>query len=198
MTNKRNMRKTIISHIESSIEVKQNILKSDELIAIIEKVALTIVNAYRNGRKVMFAGNGGSAADAQHLTAELVNRFGFDRPGLPALAFTTDTSILTAVANDSGFRNIFARQAEALGNEGDVFVAISTSGNSENLVAALELCRAKKITSVGLTGISGGRMEKLCDFCIRVPSRETPRIQESHILIGHIICSLVETELFGK
>lgn len=178
------MRNTIADQIKSSIAVKQDLLNSAELTGKIEEAAHILINALGSGRKVLFAGNGGSAADAQHLAAELVNRFGFDRPALPAIAFTTDTSVLTSVGNDSGFINVFARQAEALGNEGDVFVAISTSGNSENLVAALEVCNKKKLITIGLTGASGGKMEKLCNCCIRVPSSDTPRIQESHILIG--------------
>jgi D-sedoheptulose 7-phosphate isomerase len=145
----------------------------------------------------MLAGNGGSAADAQHIAAELVNRFGFDRPALNAIALTTDTSILTSVANDSGFEKIFARQVEAIGREGDVFIGLSTSGNSGNIVETLRRCREKKIITIGLTGSSGGRMDDLCDICIKVPSDDTPRIQEVHILIGHIICTLIENELFG-
>jgi D-sedoheptulose 7-phosphate isomerase len=191
------MQNAIKGQIESSLEVKQKILQSEELINDIAFIAKRIISAYRNGKKVLFAGNGGSAADSQHLAAEMVNRFGFDRPGLPAIALTTDTSVITSIGNDSGFENIFSRQVEALGNEGDVFIAISTSGNSGNLVEALSRCKSKKIIAIGLTGVSGGKMEKLCDICLKVPSGETPRIQEAHILIGHILCSLVENELFG-
>ncbi len=147
--------------------------------------------------KLMLAGNGGSAADAQHLAAEFVNKFNFDRPGLPALALTTDTSILTSVGNDSSFLQVFARQISALGNKGDVFIAISTSGKSPNLVEALKAAKLKEVITIGMTGASGGLMKDLCDICIRVPSDETPRVQEAQILLGHIICSIVEEELFG-
>ena len=192
------MQNTIKNQIESSIEVKLKVLQSEELINDIAVTAKRIISAYRNGKKVLLAGNGGSAADSQHLAAELVNRFGFDRPGLNALALTTDTSIITSIGNDSGFDQVFARQAHALGSEGDIFIALSTSGNSANLIEALKICRAKKILTVGLTGETGGKMADMCDICIRVPSGDTPRIQEVHILIGHIICSIVEEELFGS
>ena len=191
------MQKTIRDNIENSLELKRKLLDSKELIDKIAGSACEIIKAYRNGKKLMLAGNGGSAADAQHIAAELVNRFGFDRPALNAIALTTDTSILTSVANDSGFEKIFARQVEAVGSEGDVFIGLSTSGNSGNIVETLRRCREKKIITIGLTGSSGGRMDDLCDICIKVPSDDTPRIQEVHILIGHIICTLIENELFG-
>ena len=161
-----------------------------------DKAAQAIIHAYRAKHKILIAGNGGSAADSQHLAAEFVNRFNFDRPGLPAIALTTDTSILTSVSNDSGFNMLFSRQIEALGMEGDLFLGLSTSGNSPNIIEALSVCRKEKIFSIGLSGSDGGKMKDLCDICIMVPSDETPRIQEAHILIGHIICSLVEEELF--
>lgn len=187
---------SIRDQINSSLELKKKILESTDITGEIEKSALAVISAYHKKNKLLLAGNGGSAADAQHIAAELVNRFGFDRPGLNAVALTTDTSILTSIANDSGYRNVFARQADAIGNEGDVFIAFSTSGNSENLVEALKICRAKKIVTIGLTGSTGGKMAELCDICIKVPSNDTPRIQEVHILIAHIICSIVEEELF--
>jgi D-sedoheptulose 7-phosphate isomerase len=192
------MQKIIRDQIKSSLELKQRLLEMPDIIEEIEKSSLAIISAYRKRNKLLLAGNGGSAADAQHIAAELVNRFGFDRPGLNAIALTTDTSILTSVGNDSGFEKIFARQADALGIEGDVFLALSTSGNSGNLVEALKVCRAKKILTIGLTGSTGGNMADLCDICIKVPSSDTPRIQETHIMIGHIICSIVEEELFGS
>jgi len=192
------MMEKIKNQIKSSIEIKQKLLETPDVISGIQNAANAIISAFRNGRKLLLAGNGGSAADAQHLAAEFVNRFGFDRPGLPAIALTTDTSIITAVGNDSNFDRIFARQIEALGNSGDVFFGISTSGTSHNLVEALNVCRKLKIVTAGLTGIYGGQMKDLCEICIKVPSGETPRIQEAHILIGHIICSLVEEELFGR
>ena len=144
----------------------------------------------------MIAGNGGSAADAQHIAAEFVSRFNFDRPGLPALALTTDTSILTAVGNDYGYEKLFQRQIEANGVAGDVFLGISTSGNSPNILRALEAARLKGITTFGLTGEGGGKMRALCDHCLCVPSADTPRIQEAHILIGHTLCAMVELALF--
>jgi D-sedoheptulose 7-phosphate isomerase len=192
------MQNAIKNQIESSMEVKRKVLQSEELINDIAVTAGRIISAYRNGKKVLLAGNGGSAADSQHLAAELVNRFSFDRPGLNALALTTDTSIITSVGNDSGFDQVFARQVNALGSEGDILIALSTSGNSANLIEALKICRTKKILTIGLTGETGGKMAEMCDICIRVPSGDTPRIQEVHILIGHIICSIVEEELFGS
>lgn len=196
MKNNSVMMKIIRDQIKSSLELKKKLLELPHITEEIEKSALAVISAYRKKNKLLLAGNGGSAADAQHIAAELVNRFGFDRPGLNAIALTTDTSILTSIGNDSGFRKVFARQADAIGNEGDVFIALSTSGNSENLVEALKICRAKKILTIGLTGSTGGKMADFCDICIKVPSNDTPRIQEVHILIGHIICSIVEEELF--
>jgi D-sedoheptulose 7-phosphate isomerase len=184
--------------IRNSVELKQKLLESPVLLADVEKASLAIIKAFRAKHKLLLAGNGGSAADAQHLAAEFVNKFNFDRPGLPALALTTDTSILTSVGNDSSFVRVFARQISALGNEGDVFIGISTSGKSLNIVEALNAARQKKIVTIGMTGASGSLMKDLCDIYICVPSEETPRIQETHILIGHIICSIVEEELFGK
>ena len=192
------MQEKIINQIKSSVELKQKLLESQDVLSAIEAAANTIISAFRNKKKLLIAGNGGSAADAQHLAAEFVNRFGFDRPGLPAIALTTDTSILTAVGNDSSFDRVFARQIEALGTPGDVFMGISTSGASHNLMEALNACKKHKIVTIGLTGIYGGHMKDLCDICIKVPSGETPRIQEVHILAGHIICNLVEEELFSR
>jgi D-sedoheptulose 7-phosphate isomerase len=199
INNKHAQMLTIIrDQIEDSVAIKQKMLGKQTVLCDIEKAAVAIISAFKENHKVMLAGNGGSAADAQHIAAELVNRFNFDRPGLPALALTTDTSILTAVSNDFGFDRIFTRQLKALGNAGDIFIALSTSGNSSNLVDALTVCRERKIRTIGLTGASGGKMNELCDICIKVPSDETPRIQEVHILIGHIICSIVEEKIFGQ
>ena len=145
----------------------------------------------------MLAGNGGSAADAQHIAGELVSKFYFERPAIDAVALTTNTSILTAIGNDLGYEVLFSRQVEAMGHEGDVFIGISTSGNSKNIVKALEVCRERGIYTIGLTGESGGAMKELCDLCIQIPCSETPRIQEAHMMIGHIICCLVEETLFG-
>lgn len=189
--------KDIIRQIQDSISVKAKILEDEELVNLIHQVADECIAAYKRGNRVLLAGNGGSAADAQHIAAEFVGRYAFDRSGLPAMAFTTDTSMLTAIGNDYGFDQIFRRQLEANGRKGDVFIGISTSGNSPNVVAALQLARELDILAVGLTGQNGAKMKTHCDHCIQVPSVSTPRIQESHILLGHIICGLVEQELFG-
>lgn len=156
------------------------------------------VDSLRAGGKLMFAGNGGSAADAQHWAGELVSRFYYDRPGLPAIALTTDTSILTAIGNDYGYDYTFARQVEALGRAGDVLLLISTSGNSPNVVRAAEAARERGIQVVGFTGQGGGKLAALCDACFRIPSTETPRIQEGHEFIGHLLCALIEAEMFPK
>ena len=189
--------KTIVEQIEKSIAVKQLLLADSGLIDQIEKAVQVITEAYQKGFKTLLAGNGGSAADAQHLAGEFVSRFYFDRPGVASIALTTDTSIITAIGNDYGYDRLFERQVQAQGVCGDVFIGISTSGNSENIVKALTVCKEKGIFSIGLTGSKSGKMEALCNICIKVPSEETPRIQESHILIGHIICCLVEENLFG-
>jgi D-sedoheptulose 7-phosphate isomerase len=162
----------------------------------IETVARLCAKALRDGNKLLLAGNGGSAADAQHLAAELVSRFYFDRPGLAAVALTTDTSALTAIGNDYGFERLFSRQVDALGRKGDVFIGLSTSGNSPNILKALDEARLKGLVTVGLTGQGGGRMAALCDHCLRMPSSETPRIQEGHIVVGHTVCALIEREMF--
>ena len=190
--------KSIKEEISQSIATKQAILDNPELIAKIEKAAQIMTDAYRNGHSALLAGNGGSAADAQHLAGELVNQFYFARPGIPAHSLSTDTSVMTAIGNDIGYKYLFSRQIEAQGSKGDVFIGISTSGNSENILEALKACRIKGITSIGLTGNKPCQMDDLADLCIKVPSDSTPRIQESHILIGHIICAIVEENLFGK
>ena len=187
----------IIRAIGDSISVKKRILEDEGLINLLHEVADKCIAAFRQGNRVLLAGNGGSAADAQHIAAEFVGRYAFDRPGLPAIAFTTDTSMLTAIGNDYGFDQIFCRQLEANGRKGDVFIGISTTGNSPNVIAALQRARELDIITIGLTGQGGGEMQSLCDFCIKVPSMSTPRIQESHIMLGHIICGLVEEALFG-
>ncbi|EAI4691090.1 D-sedoheptulose 7-phosphate isomerase [Campylobacter jejuni] len=193
-----NLNSYIKGHFTDSILVKEQILKDENLITLIKNASLEVIKAYKNGNKTLLAGNGGSAADAQHIAGEFVSRFYFDRPGIASIALSTDTSILTAIGNDYGYENLFARQVQAQGVKGDVFIGISTSGNSKNILKALELCKQKEIISIGLSGASGGAMNELCDYCIKVPSTCTPRIQEAHILIGHIICAIVEEELFGK
>ncbi len=166
-----------------------------EALAAICNAAVATLKA---GNKILFAGNGGSAADAQHLAAELVGRFAYDRPGLPAIALTTDTSILTAVGNDYGYEAIFARQVESLGVSGDLFVGLSTSGNSANVIKAVEACRARGIAAAAFTGAQGGELAGRCEYVLRAASDETPRIQEIHGLAGHILCAVVELELFPK
>ena len=156
------------------------------------------VAALKRGNKLLFAGNGGSAADAQHWAAELVSRFHYDRPGLPGIALTTDTSALTAIGNDYGYERVFARQVEALGSKGDLLFAISTSGNSKNILLAIETAHAAGIDVIGFTGRSGGAMAARCTVCLRMPSDETPKIQEGHELLGHLVCGMIEREMFPR
>ena len=191
-----NIEAFISGAIGDSIGVKREMLADRSFLAKIERVARAAVHTFRRGGKVMLAGNGGSAADSQHLAGELVNRFRFDRPPLAAIALSTDTSVMTSIANDSSFDNIFARQVAALGKKGDMFIGISTSGRSVNVINALKECRKKKITTVGFTGCRPSAMERLCDYCLAFPSGDTPRVQEAHILAGHIICDLIEMSLF--
>ena len=186
----------IENYIQTSIETKQKILNDKNIIETINQAANAIINAYKNGKKVLTAGNGGSAGDAQHIAGELVSKFFFDRPGLSAFSLATDTSILTAIGNDYGYEKSFSRQIQANANEGDVFIAISTSGNSENIVNALVEKKKKNVTTIGLVGEKTCEMDDLCDYIIKVPSDSTPTIQESHIMIGHIICALVEEAIF--
>ena len=188
----------IKKEVAASAETKQKILKDETFIAKIAEVAQACLDVYHNNKKTMLAGNGGSAADAQHIAAELVGRYGFDRPSIPSLALTTDSSNLTAIGNDYGFERVFSRQVEGMGQEGDLFIGISTSGNSQNIINAFESAKAKGITTVALTGRDGGKMAQMADYALIVPSNATPRIQESHILIGHILCDIIEKELFGE
>lgn len=192
-----NVEQCIADQIRASISTKQAILSDKGLMRNIAAAAQMIVDAYEQGKKTLLAGNGGSAADAQHIAGEFVSKFYFDRPGIASIALTTDTSIITAIGNDYGYDKLFSRQIQAQGSAGDVFIGISTSGNSANLVEALRMCGQNGIKTIGLTGFTGGEMDSMCDLCIKVPSGETPRIQESHILIGHIICCIVEEKLFG-
>ena len=187
---------TVKAQIAESVRVKQALLADETLMDKIAQVAKVIVDAYKAGHKTLWAGNGGSAADAQHMAGELVNKFTFDRPALAALSLSTDTSIITAVGNDYGFDRLFARQVEAQGCPGDVFIGISTSGKSPNLVNALQACRDKGITSVAIVGANPCPMDDY-DYVIHVPSMETPRIQECQTLIGHILCYILEQDLFG-
>jgi D-sedoheptulose 7-phosphate isomerase len=184
--------------IQSSIEVKQQVLQSEELIETIGNVVDTITGSLKNGGRIYFCGNGGSAADAQHLAAEFSGRFYTDRKALPAEALHCNTSYLTAVANDYSYDMVYARLIDGIGSKGDILVGLSTSGNSGNIVRAFEVAKEKGIKTVGFTGLSGGAMKSLSDHLINVPSADTPRIQESHILIGHIICQLVEENYFSS
>lgn len=192
------MKEKIIDAIKNSINTKQKILQDENLIKAISEVATKIVDVYRRNGKVLLCGNGGSAADAQHIAAELSGKFYKDRPPLEAIALHCNTSYLTAVANDYSYDDVFARLVLAYGKPGDVLIGISTSGNSINVVRALQAAKNKNLVTIGFTGISGGMMKKYCDYIILVPSSETPRIQESHITIGHIICEIVENELFSS
>ena len=182
--------------VEASIAVKQKILQDDELIAKLEEVVQQIVQAFQNGKRVYFCGNGGSAADAQHLAAEFSGRFYTERKALPAEALHCNTSYMTAVANDYSYDVVYSRIIDGIGQQGDVLVGLSTSGNSRNIVNAFEKAKEKKMITVGLTGSSGGAMKLRSDYLINIPSTDTPRIQESHIMAGHIICQLVEEKLF--
>jgi D-sedoheptulose 7-phosphate isomerase len=182
--------------IQSSIDVKQQVLQDEQLLKRIETISDTIVNAFRNGKRLYFCGNGGSAADAQHLAAEFSGRFYKDRKALPAEALHCNSSYLTAVANDYSFDVIYSRIIDGVGQEGDVLVGLSTSGNSVNIIKAFETARIKKIITVGFTGANGGMLSTLTDHLINIPSNDTPRIQESHITIGHVICQLVEEKYF--
>jgi D-sedoheptulose 7-phosphate isomerase len=192
------MKDYIRGQVKDSIAVKEAFLADEANIELLNRVAGDLIAAYRAGKKTLIAGNGGSAADAQHIAAEFVSRFYFDRPALPSIALTTDTSALTAIGNDYGYEYLFSRQLEANGCSGDIYIAISTSGNSKNVLKSLESAKKLGIKTVGLTGRSGGKMKEMVDYCICVPSDETPRIQETHILIGHILCAAVEKELFEK
>ncbi len=192
------IQKEIRKQIEENIAVKQQLLK--QLPEVIERAAIRLVHCLESGGKIMLCGNGGSAADAQHIAAELVVRLksSFNRPAIPALALTVDTSILTAGGNDFGFDQIFARQVEALGKSGDALIAISTSGNSANVIEAVGVARKKEILTVGFLGGDGGKLKDQVDIPIVVPTATTARIQESHILIGHILCEIIEQELFAS
>jgi len=187
----------IKEQIQASIDTKKNILKDEALMQTIAQVGRECVDLYKNGKKTLLAGNGGSAADAQHIAAELVGRYGFDRPSIPSIALTTDTSNLTAIGNDYGYDKVFSRQMEGMGSQGDLFIGISTSGNSVNIVNAITAAKEKGVKTVALVGRDGGEMARIADYAIIVPSNDTPRIQESHILIGHMICDIIEKELFG-
>jgi len=191
------MKEKIKNIIGESVAVKNKVLQDEKLISTIQEITEAIVHALKNGKRIYFCGNGGSAADAQHLAAEFSGRFYTDRDALPAEALHCNTSYLTAVANDYSYDVVYARLIKGIAHEGDVLVGLSTSGNSKNILNAFETAREKKVLTVGFTGDSGGKMKELSDYLINVPSKDTPRIQESHILIGHIICQLVEEKYFA-
>lgn len=190
------MQESIKSIITASIQTKEKLLADTSLLETIEKVTAAIIEAFNNGNKVLFCGNGGSAADAQHLAAEFSGRFYTDRNPLPSEALHCNTSYITAVANDYGYDVVYSRIVKGMGRQGDVLIGLSTSGNSVNIIKAMEQAKEIGMITVGFTGESGGKMKTLCDYLINVPSNDTPRIQETHIMAGHIICQLVEEKLF--
>lgn len=188
----------IKKNILSSIELKKEILNSASILETAREISELIVHCYRNDGKVLFCGNGGSAADAQHLSAELSGRYYFDRPPLFSEALHVNTSYLTAVANDYSYDKIYSRLVKAMGKAGDILIGLSTSGNSQNVVNALEEAKKLKMITIGFTGKDGGKMKACCDLLVAIPSVDTPRIQECHMVIGHAVCEIVEKELFAK
>lgn len=191
------MQSYIKREIDKSRVLLDNILADQELLTAAEQIAGACVAALKAGHKILFAGNGGSAADSQHLAAELVSRLSYDRPALAGIALTTDTSALTAIGNDYAFEKLFSRQVEALGQQGDVLIGITTSGRSPNILRALEAARARGMVTVGFTRNMAPLMAERCDLMLNIPSAETPKVQEGHILLGHIICALIEEEIYG-
>lgn len=188
----------IRNSIFETINTMESVLNNEDLLIQIQSASNQCINAFKNGKKILLAGNGGSAADAQHIAGEFVSRFNFDRPGLPAIALTTDTSILTAIGNDYGYQNLFSRQIQAIANSGDIFIAYSTSGNSLNIINALKEAKKMGVICIGLTGGRGGQMDGLCDILLAMPSMLTPKIQEAHLVVGHIICGIAEEQIFGS
>jgi|TARA_A100001388_G_C28774878_1_gene506673 D-sedoheptulose 7-phosphate isomerase len=187
----------IKNEIEGCKSIMEKMLNNQNLLKSIEEASQACTYALQNGNKILLAGNGGSAADAQHIAGELVSRFMFDRPGLPAIALTTDTSILTAIGNDYGYENLFSRQVQAHGKRGDVLICYSTSGKSPNIISAIKKAKSMDMITVGLCGNRGGFMVENCEHILEVPSDSTPKIQEGHLVIGHIICGIIEKEIFG-
>ena len=190
------MKRYIVAQLAEAQRVMSIMLTDEVLLSRAQAAAVACAICIQNGGKILLAGNGGSAADAQHIAGELVSRFAFDRPGLPAIALTTDSSILTAIGNDYGYEMLFARQVQAHGNKGDVFIGYSTSGKSPNILRAFEDARKRGLLCIGLTGNRGGPMRDLCDYLLEVPSDDTPKIQEGHLVLGHILCGLIENSLF--
>jgi D-sedoheptulose 7-phosphate isomerase len=198
MPKRSDFEKRVKGSIEASIAVKGLLLSDAEAVSTVAEVSMLLIDSLMKGNKVLLFGNGGSAADAQHIAAEFVGRFAFERRALPALALSVNTSCVTAIGNDYGFDLVFSRQIEALGREGDVAIGISTSGNSQNVLQGLSAARKLGLSTVALTGCNGGKLKSAVDHCICAPSNETPRIQECHLLIGHIICELVERTIFPE
>jgi D-sedoheptulose 7-phosphate isomerase len=192
------MRDKILRQLQESADVIAALAADAQIQSTIEAVAERCVAALRNGNKLLFMGNGGSAADAQHLAGEMVSRFAFERPGLPAFSLAVDTSVMTSIGNDYGYEHLFARQIEALAKPGDVLFGFSTSGRSPNILAGLETARKMGLATVGMAGNQKARITELVDYCIEIPSASTPKIQEGHIVIGHIICGLVEAQMFER
>lgn len=190
------MQQYVLDQIKEAQRVMGAMLEDHALQAQLGAAATATIQCLKNGGKILLAGNGGSAADAQHIAGEFVSRFAFDRPGLPAIALTVDTSILTAIGNDYGYEKLFARQVQALGQKGDIFIGYSTSGKSPNVLKAFEEARALGLVCIGLTGNRGGPMRELCDHLLEVPASDTPKIQEGHLVLGHILCGLVENAIF--
>jgi D-sedoheptulose 7-phosphate isomerase len=188
---------TIKDIINASIAVKQQLLANEKILNTVNTLVTVITHAFKNGNKILFCGNGGSAADAQHLAAEFSGKFYIDRDALPAEALHVNTSYLTAVGNDYGYDVIYARLIKGLGQKGDILIGLSTSGNSKNIVLAFEEAKKKEMITVGFTGAPGGKLKALSNYLLNVPSNDTPRIQEAHILLGHIICELVEEKYFN-
>ncbi len=191
------MKNYIVEQLNQSQNLISEMLADSDLVVTLEAAALACINTLNNKGKILLAGNGGSAADAQHIAAEFVSRFAFDRLGLPAMALTTDSSILTAIGNDYGFEKLFSRQVQAHGNKGDVFIAYSTSGKSLNILTALKEARSLGLVTIGLTGNQGELMTDLCDVLFKIPSAQTPKIQEGHLVLGHMLCGLVENAIYG-
>ena len=190
--------KMILEQVDEMTQVNQKMFSDKLLISKLAEVSSICINTFKKDGKLLIAGNGGSAADAQHFAGELVSRFLFDRPALSATALTTDSSILTAIGNDYGYEDVFARQIQAHGRSGDVFIAISTSGNSANILKAIQTAKAIGLVVIGLTGRSGGKMKDMCDVCLCAPSDSTPRIQECHLFFEHTLCACIEESLFGE
>jgi D-sedoheptulose 7-phosphate isomerase len=190
------MKHYITKQIAEAQNVMSAMLADEVLISTTESAATACIQCFQHGGKILLAGNGGSAADAQHIAGEFVSRFAFDRPGLPAIALTTDSSILTSVSNDYGYEKLFARQVQTHGNKGDIFIGYSTSGKSPNILRGFEEARIHGLVCIGLTGNRGGPMQELCDYLLEIPSSDTPKIQEGHLVLGHILCGLVESVIF--